>query len=72
MSCCFQDELRYNMVQNQFGTTISPFYIGPFSGLISLREVLTNTGINTYQVRQGINGGICMCATGLDKQKIST
>ena len=53
-----QDEIRYGMIQNQLGTPITNFYLGPFSGLISLRELLVDTGINTYQVNKAVIKGI--------------
>ena len=48
----WQDILAYSAQDFQFSqnTRIDDFYLGPSSGLISLRRVLTNTGTNSYQV----------------------
>jgi len=46
-----QDTLVYEFRSLQFGgTSFENFYIGPFSGLISLKSMLTDTGINRYEV----------------------
>ena len=48
---CLQDVLVYSAQQIQFGTTINNFFVGPSTGLISLRELLVDTGVDSYQVK---------------------
>ena len=45
---CFQDVIRYEMVTSSGQT--EKFYLGPFTGLITLRAVLTDTTTTRYQV----------------------
>ena len=67
LSLLFQDVLAYSATQTQFGQSIDNFYTGPFTGLISLRQVLTNTGVNTYQVNATSSLRVDKCWMGNSK-----